>query len=366
MDTTDPDISFDAEGKCCYCHEYENYKSKLWLRGKEGEQALENSIAEIKAYGKGKEYDCIIGLSGGVDSSYLAYLGNIHGLRMLAVHVDAGWNSELAVKNIENICKKLNIDLVTEVVDWDTMKEVQRAFFKARLVNQDIPQDSAFFAALYKYARKNNIKYVLTGSNITTESTLPVAWQGFSAADKKHIKAVHKKNGEKSISKFPMINFWVNNYYYQYIVKLKKVNLLNYIDYDSRKAKEILKEKLDYKEYGSKHHESIFTRFHQCYFLPTKFGFEKRKCHLASMVMSGLMSREEAMEELKTPLYPNEQMVNEDKEFVARKLGFTNDEFNTIMAMPPGRHEDYPASQTTYKKIAVYINWFGFLKKLFK
>lgn len=365
MDTTDPSIVFDEKGVCNHCLIYEKEWAHQWLRGFEGEQAFRQSIQEIKDYGKRYEYDCIIGLSGGIDSSYLAYLGHQQGLRMLAVHVDAGWNSELAVQNIQNICSKLNIDLVTEVVDWDEMRDLQRAFFKSGVMNQDIPQDMAFFAALYKYAVKNNIQYVLTGFNIVTESTLPEAWQGYKAIDKVHIKAIHKKHGARRLKKFPLIDFWISNYYYSYFKKLKRVNLLNFIDYNPEEAMNVLSQEVGYTYYGSKHQESRFTRFHQSYFLPKKFGVDKRRAHLASMVMSGLISRSEALEKLKEPLYRSVQLMEEDRDYVAKKLGFTIEEFDKMLKSPPGKHSDYPASQITHKKLYGVIKRMKFLKRLF-
>jgi N-acetyl sugar amidotransferase len=349
MDTSDPSISFDEKGVCNYCNHFDNVQSKYWYRGEEGKKKLTEIVNKIKAYGKGKEYDCILGLSGGVDSSYLAYLGTQLGLRILAVHVDAGWNSDMAVKNIQSICEKLKIDLITEVIDWETMQDVQRAFFRARVINQDIPQDHAFFAALYRYAVKNRIKYVLHGGNISTESVLPEGWKGYNALDKTHLKGVFKKYGEKSLKKYPLIGFWKSHVIYPFIHRLKVVSLLDYIDYNKKEALATLKEKIGWNEYGAKHHESRFTKFHQCYYLPARFGIEKGKAHLSSLIISGQLSKEQAREDLKK-LYYSEKDLTEDKEYVAKKLNISMKEFEDIMNQSPGRHEDYPSEISLYKK----------------
>jgi N-acetyl sugar amidotransferase len=366
MDTTDPDITFDAKGVCNYCNDYENIISKKWHRGAEGKEKLEKLVAEIKNYSKGKEYDCIIGLSGGVDSSYLAFLGTQLGLRMLAVHVDAGWNSELAVQNIQNICTTLNIDLVTEVIDWSVMRKLQLAFLKSGLVNQDIPQDHAFFAALYNYAKKNNIKHVLNGINISTENTLPVAWKGSSAMDDATVKSVYKKFNKESLKKFPLINYWYFSYVNTFLKRFVVVDLLNYIDYSKSEALKILAEKVNYKDYGGKHNESRFTKFHQNYFLIKKFGFEKRRAHLASMVISGLKTRDEALLEIKVPLYKDKQSEEDDKEYVAKKLGISVLELDEIIAQPPYPLSAFKNNHLRQKKLQPILSFFGKTLKLFK
>ncbi len=339
MDTSDPDISFNEQGVCNYCNNYDNEMSRFWYRGKAGEDRMNQIVSKIKEQGKGKEYDCIIGLSGGVDSSYLAYIGKQLGLRMLAVHVDAGWNSELAVQNIQNICTKLDIDLITEVIDWSVMRKVQLAFLRSGLVNQDIPQDHAFFAALYKYAEKNNIKYVLNGYNIATENTLPLAWRGPAAMDATLVRSVYKYYNKESIKNFPLLGYWKLNYLNNYLKKFVIVDLLNCLNYSKDEALRILKEKVDYKDYGGKHNESRFTKFHQNYFLIKKYGFEKRRAHLASLVISGLMNREQALVILKKPVYETPQQETEDVEYIAKKLGLGLAEFDSILKEEPRRLE---------------------------
>ncbi|MBK9255862.1 MAG: N-acetyl sugar amidotransferase [Saprospiraceae bacterium] len=351
MDTSDPDISFDDKGVCIHCSNFENNQKNNWFRGEEGETRTANLVEEIKKEGVGKEYDCIIGLSGGVDSAYLAYWGWQYGLRMLAVHVDAGWNTEMAVKNIENICKKLKIDLITEVIDWDDMRAIQKAFFKSKVVNQDIPQDHAFFAALYKYSTKNNIRYVLNGYNISSESALPLAWRGNNAMDVVHLKAIYKKYGDKKISSYPFLQVWKMRLFYRIFHNLKIVSPLNLMDYNKNVALETLKKEVDFIDYGGKHHESVLTRFQQSYFLPTVYGYEKRRAHLASLIMSGQMAREEALKELEKPLYSSEVEKNNDIEYFIKKIGLSRSEFNQIMSTPPDSHDNFPNQDRFNEKL---------------
>lgn len=351
MDTSDPDIQFDGDGICNHCHNYDQNQKNYWFRGKEGEEKTKELVNEIKKEGLGKEYDCIIGLSGGVDSAYLAYWGWQHGLRMLAVHVDAGWNTEMAVKNIENICKKLKIDLITEVIDWDDMRALQKAFFKSKVVNQDIPQDHAFFAALYKYSTKNKIKYVLNGYNISSESALPRAWRGNNAIDTIHLKAIYKKYGDKKLTRYPFLEVWKMRLFYRIFYTLKIVSPLNLMDYNKKTALETLKNELDFIDYGGKHHESVLTRFQQSYFLPTVYGYEKRRAHLSSLVMSGQMLREEALQELQKPLYNSEVEKNNDIDYFSKKIGISRIEFDEIMSTPADKHENFPNQDSFNEKL---------------
>jgi aminotransferase len=359
MDTSDHMITFDEQGVCMYCQNFDNVTSKKWFKGEEGQKQLDAIVAQIKANGKGKEYDCILGLSGGVDSAYLAYLGNQLGLRMLAVHVDAGWNSELAVQNIQNICLKLNIDLVTEVIDWGVMRKLQLAFLKSGIINQDIPQDHAFFAALYKYAIKNNIKYVLNGSNIATENTLPIAFAGPAAMDDALVKSIYKTYTGEKLKNYPTLNFWYFNFLNAILKRFEVVKPLNYIDYSKDSALEILKEKVDFNDYGEKHNESRFTKWHQNYFLVKKYGIEKRRAHLASVVISGLMSRDEALEILKKPTYKTALDEKMDIEYIIKKLGISQSEFDAIMSQSPKTEYDFNSSKVKYLKVEPFIKGVG-------
>ena len=347
MDTTDPEITFDENGECHYVEKY-NQATKDDVNNKEiRKQQLFAQLEKIKLDGKGKEYDCILGLSGGVDSSYLAYIiKKEFGLNPLAIHVDAGWNSELAVKNVEQIVRKLNIDLFTYVVDWAEMKDIQVAFFKAAVANQDVPQDHAFFAALNKEAAKRGIKYIITGSNKSTEYILPDAW-GYNAMDAQHIKSIHKIFGKKSLKRFPIVNFLEYYLYYPFVKGIRIVKPLNYIDYNKADAMKILETELDWRYYGGKHYESRFTKFFQSYYLPTKFGFDKRKAHLSSLIVSGQLDRETAVKELEKPLYDNAEL-QDDKEYVLKKLGLTNEDWENIMKLPNKTFRDYPSNYSKY------------------
>lgn len=357
MDTTDPEIYFDENGVCNHCLNFENQLKKNWFPNEEGKKKLDAIINQIKIDGKNKKYDCVIGLSGGVDSSYLAYiLRKLYPeLRILAVHIDGGWNSELAVHNIENIVNKLNIDLYTGVVPWDEMQDLQLAFFKSQLANQDVAQDHAFFATLYHVANKNGIKYFLSGGNLATESILPSSW-GYDAMDATQLKAIHKKFGNKKLKKYEIVSFFKRKVYYPYFKKFRIIRPLDFLPYFKNEAKETIKNELNWRDYGGKHHESKFTKFFQAYWLPTKFGFDKRKAHLSSLIVSGQMTRDEALKELEKPLY-DETELKEDKEFVSKKLGISLEEFETIMKQPNKTFLDYPSE---YKKNIFFKN----IKKL--
>lgn len=340
MDTTDELIEFDDDGVCNHCHYFDNNIQPNWFPGDEGKQKLDEMISEVKDFGRGKEYDCIVGISGGVDSSYLAAKVVEWGLRPLVVHVDAGWNSELAVKNIEQIITKLGLDLVTHVVDWEEMKDLQLAFLRSNVANQDVPQDHAFFAALYNYAIKSGIRYVVSGSNYATEGILPQSW-GYDAMDVKHLESIHEQFGTKKLKTFPRVSFLKYHIYYPRVLKMKVLAPLNLIPYSKEEAIKVLENDFGWQYYGGKHFESRWTRFFQSYYLPTKFGFDKRKAHLSSLVVSGQMAREDALKELEAPVY-SEKDIAADKEFVAKKLGITLEELEDLIAQPPRHYSDFP------------------------
>jgi N-acetyl sugar amidotransferase len=343
MDNSDPLITFDEKGVCSHCRSFDENSSKVWFPNEEGKRRLAAVFQKIKNEGINKDYDCILGLSGGVDSSYVAYLTKEWGLRVLAFHVDAGWNSELAVKNIELLVKKFKLDLFTYVVNWEEVQDVQRAFFRAGVANQDIPQDHVFFATLYKFAAKKGIKYILTGSNYATESVLPTSW-GYDNMDAKHLKAIHKLFGSKKLKTFKTMSFLEHYLFHPFIYRLKIISPLNYMVYDKNEVRELLKDKMCWKDYKQKHGESRFTKFFQNYYLPHKFGFDKRKAHLSSMILSQTITRDEALLELQKPLYdPSE--FEEDRDFFIKKLGISRNEFDTIISIPPKRHEDYPSNK---------------------
>lgn len=336
MDTTVPEITFDDQGRCNHCTTaLQRLKDET---GAKRSVELNSLLGDIKRSGT-KEYDCVVGVSGGVDSTYLCYLVKQMGLRPLAVHFDNGWNSELAVDNINKCLTKLEIDLETYVVDWEEFRDIQNSFFRASVPNAEIPTDHAFMALLFNVAAKNGLKYVVTGGNVTTESILPRTWM-YDSRDYRHLKAVHKRFGSKPITTMPNCSLWR---YFDYIVlrKIKYVTLLNLVDYSKEEAKEFLKKEFDWRDYGGKHYENVFTRFFQAYYLPKKFNIDKRIAHLSSLICSGQITREMALEELKKPVYPEAQFKI-DYPYFLKKMGYTAQEFEEIMAAPPKSHLSYP------------------------
>jgi N-acetyl sugar amidotransferase len=356
MDTTDPEIEFDENGNCSNCISALEAAKTIWFPDEKGEKMLDKIFDRIKLEERKNEFDCVIGLSGGVDSSFLAYLAVNKGLRPLVVHVDCGWNSEQAVRNIENVTRKLNIELHTFVVNWEEMKDLQRSFFKASLPDQDIPQDHAIFAALYDFAEKNNIKYVFNGYNFATECILPVSW-GHQAMDYRHLKAIHDRYGEIELKDYPHVNFFRRYLYFTVMKRMKIINPLNYINYKKDDAIEIMKKDLGWQYYGGKHYESRFTKFFQSYYLPLKFNFDKRRAHLSSLIISGQISRNDALNILKQDLY-SENEISFDLEYVAKKLGWTLKEFNSIISLPPNSHNNFPTNDYLFnfgRKLNKYI-----------
>ncbi|RME24979.1 MAG: N-acetyl sugar amidotransferase, partial [Candidatus Zixiibacteriota bacterium] len=280
MDTSDPEITFDEHGVCSHCHYFDEFVRPQWHPNEHGRQELERIVDTIRTERAQYEYDCIIGLSGGIDSSYLAYLVRELGLRPLVVHIDTGWNSELAVQNIEAIVKKLGYDLYTHVVDWEEMRALQLAFFKAGVANQDTPQDHAIFAGLYRFAVQNKIRYVFSGSNYATESILPNSW-GYSAMDARQIKGIYKRHGDGTkLRSFPFVSFFQYHFYYPYVKRMTVVRPLNFLPYNKELAISTLESELGWKYYGGKHYESRFTKFFQGYYLPVRFGYDKRRAHM--------------------------------------------------------------------------------------
>lgn len=345
MDTSDKGISFDEDGVCSHCRSYEEIAKKTLLPPEEAHQRLTEIVDKIKRNGKGKEYDCIIGLSGGIDSSYLAYQAKQFGLRPLAVHFDNGWNSEISVKNIENIVKKLGFDLHTYVIDWEEFKDLQRSFFKASVVDIELLTDNAIFTSLYKIAREQGIKYSLEGHNVVTESIMGKEWN-YWKFDIKNIRSIQKQFGTLKMQSFPAMGPW-KRLFYQFSKIVEPVYILNYLQYNKKQAMETLERELDWQYYGGKHYESVFTKFYQAYVLPTKFKIDKRRAHLSNLVCSCQLTREEALEELERDLYPLDELVR-DKEYVVKKLGFTLDEFDKLMKQPPKSHSDYPSDLKLY------------------
>jgi len=335
MDTiADPDISFDSNGISNYYYEYKKAGAGLHT-GEEGWRLLEGLAAEIKEAGKGQPYDCIMGLSGGVDSTYVAYLAKKLGLRPLAVHFDNGWNSELAVMNIENIISRLGFDLFTYVINWNEFRDLQLAYLKASVVDIEAITDHAIFATLYRLAGEKKVKYFLNGTNIQTENTLPKSWI-HSKSDHINIKSIHKAYGTLPLKTFPFSNARVKRYY-QEVMGVRSVSMINYVEYNKQQVKQLIQTELDWRDYGGKHYESVWTRFYQGYILPEKFKIDKRKAHLSDLIFGGQMTKAEALEELAKPIYDPKQFKI-DYEFVLKKLGLSATEFDAIIKDKPRSH----------------------------
>ncbi|MBS1774565.1 MAG: N-acetyl sugar amidotransferase [Bacteroidetes bacterium] len=330
----DPNLELDVNGVCQYCRYYDDLKARTVLTGDTAKKKIEETIKKIKADKTG-EYDSILGLSGGVDSSYLAYLAKQYGLNPLCVHFDNGWNSEQAVSNIENIISKCGFDLSTYVINWEEFRDLQRAYFQASVVDIEAITDHAIFATMNRIAMEHNIKYVLSGFNTVTEGIMIQGWT-HKKSDYINIRDIHSKYGSVRLKTFPFMDRKTK----KKIRKLDEIEMLNWIDYNKKKVKEILAREFGWKDYGGKHYESIFTRFYQGYILPVKFKIDKRKVHLSNLICSGQITREEALEEMKKPAYDPAQLEI-DKEFVLKKLGYTNEEFDKIMNAPVVPHKKF-------------------------
>jgi len=342
MDTSDPAIWFDDEGVSNHALAFDAVVAPIVESAQSGGRAaeLEQLVQRIKEDGRGKPYDCVIGISGGVDSSFLALQAVRLGLRPLAVHFDSGWNSELAVDNIHNIVTKLGLDLYTHVVDWREMRDLQLSFFKASVANCDVPTDHAFGWVAYQQARKYGIKYILSGGNYVSESVLPQSW-GYNAGDATQLKAIQKRFGSVKLKTYPVMGLFKRNIWYPYVRRINTVRLLDYLPYHYRDAKDEITRELGWRDYGGKHYESVFTRYFQGYYLPMKFGYDKRLAHLSSLILSKEITRDEALDEMESSNYP-EALRSQDHEFIAKKLGVSVDELERIFSRPPLDYTAYP------------------------
>lgn len=350
MDTTDPEISFDAAGQCSHCTRYDELFRDVVERATQGLRLAEYDrlIERIKADGKGREYDCVIGVSGGVDSSFVLLKAVEAGLRPLAVHFDSGWNSELAANNIENATRTLGVDLKTEVVNWPEMRDLQLAFFKAGVENCDIPTDHAFPAVALRNAAQYKAKYILSGSNLATESVLPRAW-GHNAADLRYLKAIHRDHGSVPLKTYPALGILKKEVWYRYARGVRTLKPLNFLPFVKSEAKREIGDKLSWRDYGGKHYESVFTRFFQGYYLPTRFGYDKRLAHLSSLILAGQTTREAALDEIESsPPYPREMQVA-DGRFVAKKLGVSHEELEALIAAPLENRRSYATNDAAYR-----------------
>jgi N-acetyl sugar amidotransferase len=344
MDTSAPDIVFDADGVCNYCKIHEEKVALTPSVRPDAAKRLADVVAKIKAQRRG-EYDSIVGLSGGVDSSYVAYQAVKLGLKPLAVHFDNGWNSELAVKNIEQMVTRLGLDLQTFVIDWEEFRDIQRSFFSAHVIDIEMVTDHAIFAALYRLARQHGIGTILSGTNAATESIMPPAWQHFKF-DLRNLKAIHRRFGTLPIRRFPTLSIW-GMAWNHYVRGARSVSLLNYLPYRKSEAIRTLQTELGWQYYGGKHYESVFTKFYQAHILPRKFGVDKRRIHFSDLIMNGEMTRAEALAELDKPLY-DPVALEQDREYVCKKLGYSADEFERYLAAPPVSHYAY----LSYARIA--------------
>ncbi len=359
MDTTDSNIVFDAQGVCDHCHNYRTQVLPHWHTDETGLQRLSRDVEKIKQEGAGKDFDCILGMSGGVDSSYLTYLAKEKlGLRPLVFHVDAGWNSQIAVNNIEMLIDKLGLDLYTEVIDWEEIKDLQLAFFKAGVPFLDIPQDHAFFATMYNFAEKYDIKYILTGANYSTECVRnPVEWI-YYGTDVSLIRDIHSRFGQRPLKRFPLSNILRHKIYLRYFKKIQVIKPLDYFPYRKEDAIQLLEEKFGWQRYPQKHFESRFTRFYEGYWLPKKFGYDTRRVQFSSLILTGQMTREAALEALKAPAL-DDATVAQEMEFVANKLDITVAELKGFLDLPNKTHLDYRSQAHTFHWGAKVLKFMG-------
>ncbi len=367
MDTSDPNIRFNKDGESDYYVNFiENIKPN-WDTGSSGYQKLLKLSHQIRSEGKFKDFDCIIGLSGGLDSSYVAYVAKeIMGLRPLLYHVDAGWNTEKAVGNIEKLCNGLGCDLYTDVINWEEMKDLQVAFLKSQIADQDMPQDIAFFSSLYKFARKNKIKYVLTGSNFSTECCRePNEWGAYPGIDSVLINDIHSKFGKIPLKTFPVVDILTYKLYYKYVKGIQIIKPLNLISFIKKDAELLLQSSFAWEPFQHKHHESRFTRFYEDFWLPRKFGFDKRRAHFSSLILTGQMSREEALIRIEKPEL-SEDFLYKEFDFIAAKLDLTRAELQEIFNGPNKTFKDYKSKIKLIDWGARAMRKLGLEKRLFR
>lgn len=346
MDTSDSMITFDSDGQCEYCSNYYHNILPNWHTDYRGGREIARQVEVIKRDGKGRDHDCLIGISGGVDSSYVTYLAKERfGLRPLLFHVDAGWNSQQAVNNVERLVDGLGVDLHTEVVNWQEMQDLQRAFFKAQVPHVDTPQDHAFFAGLYNFAAKHRFRYILTGANYSTECVRePLEWH-YHASDLRQLQDIHGRFGQRELRTFPLAHIFTFKLYYRYFKGVRVVKPLNYVPYIKEEAMQLLIDKFGWQRYEHKHYESRFTRFYEGYWLPTKFGYDKRRAHFSSLILTGQMTREEALHRIAQPAYDAETIA-QDFEYIATKLDLSAEELRDLMNGPNKSYHDYKNSMT--------------------
>lgn len=359
MDTSDSKIVFDEKGVCDHCNDFHENVLPNWHTDEKGRQELDAIVEKMKKEGEGKEFDCILGMSGGVDSSYLLHLAVTKlGLRPLVFHVDGGWNSELAVHNIQVMVEKLGLDLYTEVINWEEMKDFQLAFFKSGVPHIDIPQDHAFIATLYNFADKYKIKYILNGGNISTECVRnPMEWL-YYGTDMAQINDIIKQFGTVKMETYPFSPIFRHKFYLRYLKGVQVVKPLNYMPYIKSDALRLLAERYGWKPYPQKHFESRFTKFYEGYWLPERFGFDTRRVQYSSLILTKQMTREQALEKLKKPAY-NPDTIDDEFNYIATKLGITSEELRGYFNAPKKFYQDYKNQQTMFKAGAKALKMLG-------
>ena len=362
MDTSDSKITFDENGVCDHCNTFYTSILPNWHTDEKGDKALNEIVKIIKREGEGKDFDCLMGMSGGIDSSYLLYvMVEKYGLRPLVFHVDAGWNSQIAVNNIERLVDGLGLDLYTEVINWEEIKDLQLAFFKSGVSHIDTPQDHAFFATMYKFASKHNIKHIVTGGNYSTECVRnPLEWMYYQS-DSIQLRDIYKKHGTGKLVDYPVTNILWHKFFLPYVKNIKLIRPLDFFPYNKDEAMKTLVDKFGYQEYPQKHFESRFTRFYESYWLPVKFGFDTRKVQYSSLILTDQMTREVALQKLKSPAYDRET-IHQDFEYIATKLGVSVKELQSYMEAPNKTYKDYKSQDILYNIGAKVMRFIGLEK----
>ena len=359
MDTTDSAITFDENGVCDHCRGFEENVQPNWHTDERGRVDLSGIIDEVRKAGKAQDFDCILGLSGGLDSSYMLHLlVKEFELRPLVFHVDGGWNSDLAVHNIQMLVEKLNLDLFTEVIDWEDMRDFQLAFFKSGVSMLDVPQDHAFVATLYKFANKYNVKHIMNGGNIATECVRnPLEWL-YYGTDMWLINDIRNKFCSRPLKNYPFSSVFFHKVYLRYFRGVKVVKPLNYMPYSKDLAITTLRDEYGWRAYPQKHFESRFTKFFEGYWLPTRFGYDTRRVQFSSLILTGQMTREGALEKLKVPAY-SPDTINDEFAYIAKKLGISVEELRRYHTMPLKSYKDYRNQEALFKMGAKVLRAIG-------
>lgn len=367
MDASDPNIHFDERSHCDYCNNFDEAIKPNWHKDADGERKLGRMVTSIRSNSSGKDFDCIIGLSGGLDSSYVAYVAKEKmSLRPLLFHVDAGWNTDQAVGNIEKLVDGLGLDLYTEVVNWEDVKRMQVAFLRAGIPDQDLVQDASFFSGLYKFARQNGIKHIITGSNFSTECCRePEEWGGYLGIDKTLFGDIWDQCGDGKPNDFPLVDILVYKVWYQKILGMKIHHPLNLVPFIKKDAEDELEQRFGWQRFKHKHHESRFTRFYEDYWLPRRFGYEKRRAHFSSLIMTGQMTREQALERIAKPEM-DEHFLTQEFEYVAHKLDLTVAELQAIFDSPKKTFRDYKNKRDLIGFGANLMRKIGLEKRFFR